>query len=264
MPVSSYSGRRAGSADGALLLRRLSQLADFLPHEADLVRSACANVEGATAGSQLFAEGDRLNRVTLLVSGWACQQRILSDGRRQIFGFALPGDLLGAWSRPTAIAQTTAVVLKSGTIADVTFVRDLVLAAPHQFPGISSALVSLQSMHEGYLLNHLVRLGRQTAYERVASLLLELNHRSAAVGLVDGVSSPLPLTQEILADALGLSIVHINRTLQQLRRDGLLDIRGASLRLLDADQLTAIAEYQPPCPPPARDWRDLSNAAQAR
>jgi CRP-like cAMP-binding protein len=248
-----------------MLLRRLSQLADLAPHEIDLVRGACTNVEETAAATQLFVEGDRLSRVTLLVSGWACQQRILSDGRRQIFGFALPGDLLGAWCRPTSIAQTTAVMLKPGTIADVTFVRDIVLGSPQRFPGMSSALASLQSLHEGYLLNHLVRLGRQTAYERVASLLLELNHRSAAVGLVDGISSPLPLTQEILADALGLSIVHINRTLQQLRRDGLLDIRGASLQLLDADQLAAIAEYQPPCPPPSRrDWRDFRMVAQAR
>ncbi len=265
MPIASFSGSSFGNGDGAMLLRRLSQLADFSPHEIELVRGACANVEEIPAGTQLFAEGDHLNRVTLLVSGWACEQRILSDGRRQIFTFVLPGDLLGSRCRSATIAQTTAVMLKSGKIADVTFMRDLLLESPQRFPGLSSALASLQSLHEGYLLNHLVRLGRQTAYERVASLLLELNHRSAEVGLVDGISSPLPLTQEILADALGLSIVHINRTLQQLRRDGLLDIKGASLQLLDADQLTAIAEYQPPCPAPAvQDWRNFRIAAQAR
>ncbi len=265
MPVSSWSSGGHGNGEGARLLRRLSQFADFSPHEVELVRSACADVEEIAAGSQLFAEGDHLNRVTLLVSGWACHQRLLSDGRRQIFGFALPGDLLGSWYRSVSVAQTTAVMLKSGTIADVTFMRDLVLESPQRFPGLSSALAELQSLHEGYQLNHLVRLGRQTAYERVASLLLELNHRSAAVGLVDGISSPLPLTQEILADALGLSIVHINRTLQQLRRDGLLDIRGSSLQLLDADQLTEIAEYQPPCTAPqGRDRRDFRIVAQAR
>ena len=78
-------------------------------------------------------------------------------------------------------------------------------------------------------------------------MLLELGQRAAAVGLADGDESPLPLTQEILADALGLSVVHVNRTLQQLRRDGLLDIRGSSLRLLDPDRLAVIAEYQAPC-----------------
>lgn len=265
MPVNSCPGGRYENSDGTLLLRRLSQLADLSPHEIELVRGACADAEEIAAGTQLFLEGDHLSRVTLLVSGWAGQQRILSDGRRQIFGFALPGDLLGSWSRPISIAQTTAVMLKSGMIADVTFMRDVVLESPQRFPGLSSALADLQCLHEGYLLNHLVRLGRQTAYERVASLLLELNHRSAAVGLVDGISSPLPLTQEILADALGLSIVHINRTLQQLRRDGLLDIKGSSLQLLDADQLTAIAEFQPPCTTsPVRDWRDFRIVAQAR
>jgi len=265
MSVSARTNGRFGSSDGAMLLRRLTRLADLLPHEIKVVRGARANVEEVAAGTQLFAEGDHLNRVSLVVSGWACHQRILSDGRRQIFGFALPGDLLGPWCRASTIAQTTAVMLKSGRIADVTFMRDLLLDAPQRFPGLTSALASLQSLHEGYLLNHLVRLGRQTAYERVASLLLELNHRSAAVGLVQGISSPLPLTQEILADALGLSIVHINRTLQQLRRDGLLDVRGSYLQLLDADQLTAIAEFQPPSTEAStEDWRDFRIAAQVR
>lgn len=248
-----------------MLLRRLSQLARFARDEIELLRGACASVEDVAALTQLFAEGDRLSKVMVLVSGWACQLRILSDGRRQIFGFLLPGDLFGSWCGSASIAQTTAVMLKAGRVADVTHLRDLLLEAPQRYPGLSSALASLQSLHEGYLLNHLVRLGRQTAYERVASLLLELNHRLAVVGLVDGASSPLPLTQEILADTLGLSIVHINRTLQQLRRDGLLDVKGSSLRLLDPAQLTAIAEFQPPCAPPAaQDWRNFRIAAQAR
>lgn len=248
-----------------MLLRQLSRFAALSPHEINLVEAACASVEEIAAGTELFAEGDSLHSVRLLASGWACQQRILSDGRRQIFGFALPGDLFGSCCRSASIAQTTAVMLRSGTIADVTFVRDVLLESPRRFAGLAAAFAGLQAVHEGYLLNHVVRLGRQTAYERAAHLLLELNQRSAAVGLADDGSSPLPLTQELLADSLGLSVVHINRTLQQLRRDGLLEIRASSLRLLDADQLAAIAEYQPPrTPSSARDRRDLSVAAQVR
>lgn len=248
-----------------MLLRQLSLFAVLAPHEIDLVEGASRTTEEVPAAVELFAEGDTLHNVNLLVSGWACQQRVLSDGRRQIFGFALPGDLLGSCCRSATIAQATAVVLKSGAIADMTFVRDVVLDAPQRFGGLASAFAGLQTLHEGYLLNHLVRLGRQTAYERVAHLLLELNERSAMVGLAAGGASPLPLTQEILADALGLSIVHINRTMQQLRRDGLLDVRGSSLRLLDSDRLAAIAEYQPPFTPSIRrDWRDLRIAAQVR
>lgn len=255
-------GYRGGHA--ATLLRRLAQFAALSAHEIELVRRTCASVDEIAAGSELFAEGDNLRKVTLLVSGWACRQRVLSDGRRQIFGFILPGDLFGSCLHPASVALTTAVMLKAGTVCDVTFIRDVLLESPHYLPGLASALASLQSLHEGYLLNHLVRLGRQTAYERVAHLLLELSHRSAAVGLAAGASSPLPLTQEILADALGLSIVHINRTLQQLRRDGLLDIRGSSLRLLDAERLMSISEYQPPCTRASiAARRDLSVVAPA-
>jgi CRP-like cAMP-binding protein len=247
MAFAIDASRKFHGGHDAALLRRLAQFAVLSPREIDLVRHACTSVEEISAGSELFAEGNSLNKVTLLVSGWACRQRVLLDGRRQIFGFILPGDLFGSCLRPRSVALTTAVALTSGTISDVTFIRDLLLQSPYRFPGLASALASLQSLHEGYLLDHLMRLGRQTAYERVAHLLLELNQRSAAVGLADGASTPLPLTQEILADALGLSIVHINRTLQHLRRDRLVDIRGSSLRLLDADQLMTISDYQPPC-----------------
>jgi CRP-like cAMP-binding protein len=265
MLIASELRRNIRSGGVAMLLRQLSQFAVLAPHEIDLVETACRMTDEMAAGVELFVEGDTLHNVSLLVSGWACQQRVLSDGRRQIFGFVLPGDLFGSSCRSATVAQATAVVLKSGTMADMTCVRDVVLDSPQRFAGLASALAGLQTLHEGYLLNHLVRLGRQTAYERVAHLLLELNERSAIVGLAAGGSSPLPLTQEILADTLGLSVVHINRTLQQLRRDGLLDVRGSSLRLLDPDRLAAIAEYQPPCAPSVtRDWRDLRIAAQVR
>jgi CRP-like cAMP-binding protein len=265
MLVASGLRRSLRNGGVAMLLRQLSRYAALSPHEIDLVEGGCRSAEEVQAGTELFAEGDHLHHVSLLVSGWACHQRVLSDGRRQIFGFALPGDLFGSCCRSASIAQTTAVVLKSGTIANVTFIRDVLLESPRRFAGLASAFAGLQTLHEGYLLNHLVRLGRQTAYERIAHLLLELGQRAAAVGLADRGESPLPLTQEILADALGLSVVHVNRTLQQLRRDGLLDIRGSSLRLLDPGRLAAIAEYQVPCTPSVvRDRRDLSVAAQVR
>jgi CRP-like cAMP-binding protein len=87
-----------------------------------------------------------------------------------------------------------------------------------------------------------VRLGRQTAYERMAHLLLELHARLTEIGEARGDSFNLPVKQEVLADALGLSLVHVNRTLQQMRRDRLVDMRGAQMTFLDRGALEAAAD----------------------
>ena len=99
---------------------------------------------------------------------------------------------------------------------------------------------------EGNLCDQIVRLGRQTAYERLLHLVLEFHHRLQAVGMVNGYSFAFPLTQEVLADALGLSVVHINRTLQQVRRDRLLDMRGGQVTLRQIDLMRAMADWAPP------------------
>lgn len=113
-------------------------------------------------------------------------------------------------------------------------------------PSLAEALLVAAALDEALLLAHVVRLGRQTAYERTAHLLLELHDRTTTAGLEQNGRFPMPLTQEALADALGLSIVHVNRTLQQLRRDRLIEVRSGEARLLDRDALIEIADYQAP------------------
>jgi CRP-like cAMP-binding protein len=202
----------------------------------------------------LHGEGDGLMRPTFILSGWACRQRLLSDGRRQIFSILIPGDAIGFCSDPSPISSASAVALTKVTLATV-----------EPPPGGSSPSPSSKGVHdpwgfvehmrlsacleEGLLLDHIVRLGRQTAYERTAHLLLELHWRLALIGRADGRSFTMPLTQEVLADFLGLSIVHVNRTLQQLRRDRLIETSGSHVVLLDLTQLTSIADYQPPSLP---------------
>src|SRR5262249_10318746 len=90
--------------------------------------------------------------------------------------------------------------------------------------------------------------GRLTAYERVAHLLLELFHRLRPVGFTQGNRYLLPLTQEMLADALGLSVVHTNRTLQQLRRDRLIELNSSAVNILQPEALAELADYRQPAP----------------
>jgi CRP-like cAMP-binding protein len=115
-------------------------------------------------------------------------------------------------------------------------------------PGLVEAVRLLAGMDEALLLDQVVRLGRQTAYERICHLLLEFHDRLGDVGLSNNGAFALPLTQEVLADATGLSIVHVNRVLQQLRREQMIDLHGGHAALLDIDHLRQIADYRRPSP----------------
>ena len=110
-------------------------------------------------------------------------------------------------------------------------------------PGLATALEIMGHTDEINLRDRVVRLGCQSAYERLVHLTLEFHHRLQGVGMVDEDSFSLPLTQEILADALGLSVVHINRTLQQVRRDRLFDLHGGRATLHQITRMRAMADW---------------------
>jgi CRP-like cAMP-binding protein len=229
-----------------ILLRRLSHYAELSPAEIGLLEAMPLASQDVGVGTELIVEGRLLDTPRLLVSGWACRFRMLPDGRRQIFDFILPGDMYGLCLRPQAIALTTAITLTQAQIADASALWVAIKDRANEFPGLSDACHSTASLEEAYLLNQLVRVGRQTAYERTAHLILEIHDRLSAVGLADGATIPMPLTQETIADALGLSVVHLNRTLQLLRRDHLIESRPGFVKLLQPEQLADVADFHPP------------------
>lgn len=229
-----------------LLVQRLSHFADLSPREIALAGSLATKSENIAAGTELIAEGQSLDVARLLMSGWACRFRMLPDGRRQIFEFILPGDLYGLCLRPQAIALTAAIALTPVVVADAGALSAAITTRSEDYPGLTAACRITASLDEACLLNQLMRVGRQTAYERTAHLILELHDRLSIVGLADETSIPVPLTQEMMADALGLSVVHLNRTLQQLRRDQLIEFKSGHIKLLQPERLVDIADFRPP------------------
>ena len=181
---------------------------------------------------------------TVLLSGWGCQARLLSDGRRQIVSFLLPGDLIGGLP-PQLPSPCAALTLCPVRLLDATPAMRAIRAAPASFPGLARAVRVVGQTYEVLLRDQVVRLGRQTAFERMASLLLEFRERLDVAGLVRDGSFAMPLTQEVLGDALGLSGVHVNRTLQQMRRDGLLNIRGGIVSIHNLEALRDVADWNP-------------------
>jgi CRP-like cAMP-binding protein len=234
------------SADPAIVRRRLSQYADFAPDEMAVLDGLGAGIERLPAGTELVMEHEKLNRPRVLLTGWGCTYRVLSDGRRQIFYFMVPGDFYGLSLRPHATALAGAVSLTPCTIAVGQGLGEAVLNRPEKHPGLVAACATAASLEQAWLLNQLTRVGRQTAYERLAHLFLELLYRFESVGLASANRFAMPLTQETIADAMGLSVVHLNRTLQQLRRDKLIEFRNGVVKLLQPDRLSSIGDFRAP------------------
>ncbi len=240
-PLSAYSD---GRSDNAVALR-LGRLARLSSVETDILRDLSQAARHHPAQAELFVEG-RVQAPLVLLSGWACHQRILGDGRRQIVRFLLPGDVIGSLTRPNLPGSSAALALTPVVVADAKPLLQQTDDTGAPLSGLAEAVALMSYADEINLRDQVVRLGRQTAYERLVHLILEFHSRLQAIGMVDGDTFSLPLTQEVLADALGLSVVHINRTLQQVRRDRLLEMRGGQVTLRQIDLMRAMADWASP------------------
>lgn len=184
----------------------------------------------------IFSEGDTLRDVMFLRDGWAYRYCLLGDGRRHIVNFLVPGDFVGPYF-PIAAHFC-------GTLTDVTLCqapRSDFATANRNCPALASALEAIMASEYRLLSERLVSLGRRNAKERMAHLLVELYDRMRRVGLLYDNSYEFPVTQEILADTLGLSVVHVNRTLRCLREDGLATVGFGRACIRDLAGLMEVA-----------------------
>lgn len=205
-------------------LRRLAALTPLDEAALHVLTAAIGGVVKVAPRRELVTEGRPIVRPLLLLEGWAVRVRLLPDGRRQFISFLLPGDAIGLSGYDGARAPCT--------VAALTAVMTCPLPQATT-PALDRALAIGRSLDEAYLVAQIMRLGRLNARERILDLVLELHERLSLAGLAQGDGFELPLTQEALADALGLTSVHINRMVQQLRRSGDLEWIGQRLRLPD-------------------------------
>ncbi|MAX01234.1 MAG: cyclic nucleotide-binding protein [Sphingomonas sp.] len=191
---------------------------------------------------ELVGEGEAVKRPIMVLSGWGARVRLLSDGRRQLLSLLLPGEFV-CGRTPESPCSSAVVALTEMTICDAPDPQDL----PHE-SALHSAYIVAAEVDEYHLLAQITRLGRMTAYERCADFLLEVGERLSLAGLTDHNSYSLPLTQDCLADVLGLTNVHVNRTLQALRRDKIIRTMRGSVTLLNPNALARQVDRRPaPC-----------------
>ena len=222
----------------------LSKLEHFVPLEApdlDALAGLMRLEEHVQADRIIVSEGQAPRSMFVLLEGLACRYRMLPDGARQILTFLLPGDLCDLHVFLLRRMDHSIGTLTPVRLAAIT--REDVLEIVLRHPRISIGLWWSSLREEAMLRERIVSLGRRDARERVAHLLCELVWRQKAIGHANGDSIDLPLTQIDLADALGLTPVHVNRVLQALQRDGLLMLERRQLTLLNLDALAAVAQF---------------------
>jgi CRP-like cAMP-binding protein len=226
------------------VVRRLDAFRKLSESAAVLLRSAVRErIFRAGAGEDLVCEGDRADVVRIFLSGWACRYKVLEDGRRQIVNFVLPGDTCDAY-----VYLFSRMDHSVGTLTPVAY-SEFDRAAFEQL--ITSDKTIAEALYCETLVNCAIQrewtlnVGRRDALERVAHVICELFARLSVVGLADANSFAFPETQMDLADATGLSTVHVNRTLQELRSANLITLRDRNLVIHDLEALSTMAMFTP-------------------
>ncbi len=193
------------------------------------------------AGSEIIRAGEDSPELFTLYSGWAFRFKTLPDGRRQILNFLLPGDLLGLQAAMFSAALHGVEALTQVQLCKLP--RRDVWALFGGMPSLAFDVAWLGAREESIVDENLTSAGRRTAIERVAALIVRIYKRHRAVGLVQDETFDFPLTQQHIADALGLSLVHTNKTLARLRRMGMFTMTNGSLTLLNPRVLERVAQY---------------------
>ncbi|RYD89702.1 MAG: Crp/Fnr family transcriptional regulator [Sphingomonadales bacterium] len=207
------------------------------------IRESIADVVHYPADHTFIRAGQKLTYSTLLVEGLMCRYKDLSDGQRQITEIHVPGDFADLHSFTLKHLDHNVMTLTPCTIARSP--HDRIQKLCEEFPRLARIFWFSTNLDACIHREWEVSLGRRNALERTAHLLCELHVRLGLVGLADDTGYALPLTQAELAECLGLTSVHVNRVLRELREAGLVEFRGGRVVLGNIAGLRRVAEFDP-------------------
>jgi CRP-like cAMP-binding protein len=223
----------------ATKLRTFMELSD---REAGCLAELQSSPQRLKAGKELVHEGQTGHLAYILQAGWACSFKLLPDGGRQIIAFPLPGDCVGLRSVLLRTSDHSFSALTDVVVSSVEASRMMEIF--NEFPRLGAAILWAASRDEAMVVEHLVSIGRRSAIERTAHFFLELSERLRLVGLATEQEFDCPLNQYVLADALGLSAIHVNRVLRQLRERKLMTLKDRKVTIHNMNRLALLAGFQ--------------------
>jgi CRP-like cAMP-binding protein len=233
----------ANSAILAPLIRKLESIASLSREERQAIESLPVNGRLLKAHQDIVHEKDRPTQCCLIVDGWACRYNLLEEGRRQILSFHIPGDIPDLQSLHLQIMDHSLATITACTVAVIPHenLRDLAL----RFPRVGGALWRDTLVDAAIFRAWMTGIGRRTAFGRIAHLFCEMYLKMEAVGLADAHRCELPITQTDIADALGLTNVHVNRVLKEMRSQELITLQSNRLVIEDWAGLSRAGEFDP-------------------
>ena len=225
------------------MIKRLQSYGDIAHDDVKWFLTVPHRVVDVDPRCDIVRTGEPARDMFIVETGWALRYRLLDDGRRQIVNFMLPGDCFDLQAIVHAKADHSVTSVTPMRLRSTSSQR--FLDALRGNGRMAAAFWWAAVQEESILREQIVRIGRRTARERIAHLMLELHRRLTIAGATRDESMVLPVTRDIIADALGLTPIHVSRTLTGLRAEGLLDAQGRQMHLLDRAGLAEVASFNP-------------------
>ena len=233
---------RAKPSDAiARLLAKLDTISALTDAEKQALSRLPFKLREVPENADLVRQGDAPSEACLIVEGFVCRYKVLGEGQRQIMSFHIPGDIPDLQSLHLQVMDHGLSALTPTTVAMIP--HEALNEITHAYPGVTAAFWRDTLIDAAVFREWLAGAGRRSAHQRIAHLICEVYVRLNSVGLAQDHGFELPVTQAELADSLGLSSVHVNRVLQDLRRDGLIGSRARFVVIGDWDKLKAAGDF---------------------
>jgi CRP-like cAMP-binding protein len=224
-----------------MLIRKLESIATLSNEERGAIESLPVRVHAFNARQDIVRDGDKPSQCCLVLSGWVCRYKLLSQGKRQILSFHIAGDTPDLQSLHIHTMDHSLATVTRATVAFIPHESLRALAA--DFPNVGALLWRDTLIDAAIFRAWMVGMGRRSAFEKVAHLFCEMYLKLQAVGLAGSFRCPLPITQSDLADALGLTAVHVNRVLKDMRGQALITLQSHTLVIEAWEELLRVSEF---------------------
>jgi CRP-like cAMP-binding protein len=227
----------------AMLIRKLESIATLSDEERQAIKRLPVRINVLNTRQDIVRDGDKPSHCCLVLDGWVCRYKLLNEGKRQIFSFHIPGDIPDLQSLHIHTMDHSLATMTKATVAFIPHesMRELVA----RFPGIASIFWRDTLIDARIFREWMIGMGRRSAFERIAHLFGEMYLKLHAVALAGDYRCPMPVTQVDIADALGLTSVHVNRVLKEMRAQSLVTLRSNTLVIKAWDELLRVSEFGP-------------------